>query len=142
MSNVKTKSSRRAKAAEPKAALILPPKAAEIVAILTAAKGEPLTGEAILLANLARRESGEATAKLSGPDLTAYIGSPIKYKFWDGLIETTRDPKASEELKSEARAKLGGWKFISLIGRGVVALPLKDGVNSKGRSVYRFKLAS
>ena len=73
--------SAKAKAkASPKAATIISaPKASEIIAILSATKNA-LTSESILAANLARREANETAVRLSSPDITAYIGSPTKYK--------------------------------------------------------------
>ena len=132
--------SAKAKAkASPKAAVIISaPKASEILAILGATK-DALTSEAILAANLARRESNETAVRLSSPDITAYIGSPVKYKLWDDLIETATSDKTSEDDKKAALARLGGWRFKSLIGRDLI-VATKDGTNSKGRLVYRFKL--
>ena len=132
----KTKTKSPAKAAPKEAVIISAPKASEILAILGATK-DALTSEAILAANLARREANESAVKLSSPDITAYIGSPTKYKIWDGYIADL-DSK-DEEVKKAAIARLGGWRFISLLGRDLV-IATKDGTNSKGRLVYRFKL--
>ena len=130
--------SAKAKAkASPKAATIISaPKASEIIAILSATKNA-LTSESILAANLARREANETAVRLSSPDITAYIGSPTKYKLWDGLIDDL-DSK-DEEVKKAALARLGGWRFKTLLGRGLV-IAAKDATNKKGRLVYSFKL--
>lgn len=127
----------KAKAAAPKAAIVInAPKASEILAILATAK-DGLTNEAILAANLARREANETAVRLSSPDITAYIGSPTKYKIWDGLIDDL-DSK-DEDVKKAAIARLGGWRFKTLIGRELV-VATKNATNAKGRLVYKFKL--
>ncbi len=131
--------SAKAKAkASPKAAVIIDaPKASEILAILGTAK-DGLTNEAILAANLTRREANESTVRLSSPDITAYIGSPTRYNIWDNYIADLESK--NEETKKTAIARLGGFRFRSLIGRGLV-IATKDATNAKGRLVYRFKLA-
>ena len=124
--------------ASPSPAIIIDsPKAAEILAILATAK-DGLTNESILAANLARRESNETAVRLSSPDITAFIGSPTRYNIWDSYIDDLSSK--DEETKKTAIARLGGFRFKSLIGRGLV-IAAKDATNSKGRLVYRFKLA-
>ena len=127
----------KAKASPAPAVIIDSPKAAEILAILGTAK-DGLSNESILAANLARREANETAVRLSSPDITAYIGSPTRYIIWDNYIDdlTSKD----EETKKTAISRLGGFRFKSLIGRGLV-IATKDATNAKGRLVYRFKLA-
>ena len=127
----------KAKAAPAPAVIISAPKASEILAILATAK-DGLTNEAILAANLERREASESTVRLSSPDITAYIGSPTRYNIWDSYIDDLSSN--DEETKKTAIARLGGFRFKSLIGRGLV-IAAKDATNAKGRLVYRFKLA-
>lgn len=127
-----------AKAAPKAAVIISAPKANEILAILGATK-DALTNESILAANLERREANETAVRLSSPDITAYIGSPTKYKIWDDLIDLATSETASEDDKKAALARLGGWRFKTLLGRGLV-IAAKDATNKKGRLVYSFKL--
>lgn len=136
--SAKAKAKASPKASPKPAVIISAPKASEILAILGTAK-EGLISEAILAANLARREASESAVKLTPPDITAYIGSPVRYKIWDDLIDDLGSK--DEDVKGAAIARLKGWRFKSLLGRDLV-IATKDGINAKGRSVYRFKLTS
>jgi hypothetical protein len=127
----------KAKASPAPAVIIDSPKAAEILAILGTAK-DGLSNESILAANLARREANETAVRLSSPDITAYIGSPTRYNIWDNYIDDLKSD--DNETRETAIARLGGFRFKSLIGRGLV-IATKDATNAKGRLVYRFKLA-
>jgi hypothetical protein len=126
----------KAKAA-PKAAVIIDsPKAAEIIAILAAAKGY-LINEAILAANVERLAADKTKTRLISTDITAYIGSPTRYNIWDNLVADLES--SDKETREAAKTRLGGFRFRSLIGRGLVVAD-KGGVNKKGARVYRFSL--
>lgn len=118
------------------ATIIDAPKASEILTILGEAKGY-LVNETILAKNAKRLASKKTKVRLSSPDITAYIGSPTRYQVWDGLIESL--PKLQGEELETAKRRLGGFRSISLLGRGLVVAD-KGGVNAKGARVYRFSL--
>lgn len=132
----KTKTKAAAKVAPAPAVIIDSPKASEIIAILAAAKGY-LVNEDILAANLDRLAADKTKTRLISTDITAYIGSPTRYKIWDDLVADL-DSK-DKETKDAAKKRLGGFRFKSLIGRGLVVAD-KGGVNKRGARVYRFSL--
>jgi len=126
----------KAKASPSPAVIIDSPKAAEILSILAAAKGY-LVNEAILAANVERLAADKTKTRLISTDITAYIGSPTRYNIWDNLVADLES--SDKETREAAKNRLGGFRFKSLIGRGLVVAD-KGGVNKKGARVYRFSL--